>query len=80
MYICIYICIYIYVYIYSQKTYLENVSTFVFIIYIHIHVNICIYICTYIYIYTCIYIVYNIKWIITNPRKVLNVLIWSEHK
>ena len=72
-----YIYIYIYIYIF---TYMYNIC-----IYIHVYIYIYIYILyiyiIYIYIYMHIYFIYiNVKWIIANSRKVLNVLIWSGHK
>ena len=69
IYIYLHICI-IYVYI-SMYIYIY-IYIYLYIIYIY---NI------YIYIYIHIYIIYiNVKWIIANSRKVLNVLIWSGHK
>ena len=72
-----YIYIYIYIYIYLH----------ICIIYVYISMYIYIYVYIYIlyiyniYIYIHIYIIYiNVKWIIANSRKVLNVLIWSGHK
>ena len=65
----------------KKKTYLENVLTSVFNIYIYTYMYICIYVyiymlyciyVMYIYIYIYIYMLYiytNVKWIMTNFRR-----------